>query len=1363
MDRYSPTPSSWLKAAAAAARWSLRCVLFAWAVFALVWGGLHWVIVPRIDEIRPMLESRATQLLGAKVQIGAITAESSGTLPSFELTDVRLFDTQNREALRLPRVLATLSPRSLLALSFDQLLVEQADLDIRRTPQGRWLVAGLDLSQAAQDEGRAADWFFSQPELVVRRGTLNWTDELRAAPPLALSDVDLVVRYRARRHSLRFDATPPADWGQRFRVMAVLRQPPLTLANGRWREWEGELYAGFEQIDLSRLRPYVDLGVDVAQGRGALRAWVDVRRADITSATFDLALSDVTATLKPGLEPLHLSSLAGRLGGYQDAAGFDVGTEALQFVTADGLVWPGGNVRLKHRYAQAGPQPTAAAAPARTELEADRLELAALGQVARRVPLDTQVHALLDRLAPAGLVEKLSARWQGGLQAPEQVEAKGRLLGLAFNADASRQLPGAQGVSLDFDLSPKGGKAILAIDNGALVLPGVFEEPVVPLTRLSTELRWQVQDEQWTVQAANTRFSNADAQGELQAKWQTAQTTQAAGGSGFPGVLDLQGKLTRADATRVHRYLPLVLDASVRHYVRDAVVQGSSGSVQFKVRGNLNDMPFTDPRKGEFRITAALRDGGLAYVPASLQTPGEAPWPALSQLQGDLVFDRASMQFKVSKGQLGQLPLLRAEAQIADMEKARLLVVQADARGSLAEMVRVVNSSPLDGWTGQVLRQTSATGSADLRLKLNLKLAALEKSTVQGSVTLAGNDLQMTPTTPRLQRVRGSVNFTDTGFTLAGVQARLLGGDARLDGGTVAVPVVGANAALATTRAVPDVVLRAQGMVTVDGLRLASELGPLAQLTRFASGSTSYNAEYAIKKGLPELRVNSNLSGLALNLPAPLSKTPDATLPLRIEQLALPDGKPARTAAIALEQWRVDLGPVFSLAYVLDNSGKTARVVRGGIAMGLGGDEQLVLPESGVVANIRLPRIDVDAWERALAQPGPARAGARTTGGGDEAVAGLPASAQAYLPTSLALRADELLVDRRQLNDVVAGGSRDGLTWRANIDARELNGYAEYRQGTAGNPGRVYARLARLTLAPSTVNDFEALLEEQPATVPALDIAVEDFELRGKRLGRVEIEAINRGGTGNEPREWRLNKFNITVPEAKFAATGQWIASPTPRSVPRGGTERRKTVMDFKFDIADSGLLLARMGMKDVVRRGQGKMQGQITWMGSPLSPDYASMGGKFNVAIESGQFLKADPGLAKLLGVLSLQSLPRRLLLDFRDVFSDGFAFDTLRGDVSIDAGMASTNNLQMKGVNAAVMMEGRADIARETQNLRVLVVPELNAGTASLLASAFNPAVALSTFVAQYILRKPLMEAVTQEFTVDGTWTNPKVTRVE
>jgi uncharacterized protein YhdP len=145
---------------------------------------------------------------------------------------------------------------------------------------------------------------------------------------------------------------------------------------------------------------------------------------------------------------------------------------------------------------------------------------------------------------------------------------------------------------------------------------------------------------------------------------------------------------------------------------------------------------------------------------------------------------------------------------------------------------------------------------------------------------------------------------------------------------------------------------------------------------------------------------------------------------------------------------------------------------------------------------------------------------------------------------------------------------------------------------------------------------------------------------------------------------------------------------------------------------------------------------------------------------VESGQFLKADPGLAKLLGVLSLQSLPRRLALDFRDVFSEGFAFDFVRGDVTIEQGIAATNNLQMKGVNAAVLMEGKADIARETQDLKVVVVPEINAGTASLVATVDQPGARPGHLPGADVPAPAADAAATQEFHVDGTWADPRVT---
>lgn len=1363
MDDLPRRPSLLLKILAIAARGSLWLLLGAWLVMISAWGALHLFIVPRIDELRPQLETRASQILGVTVRIGAIQARPDGLIPSFELSDVRLIDPAGQEALHLPRVSAALSPRSLWNFGFEQVYIEQPQLDIRRTADGRIFVAGLDLSKDQDADGRALDWFFSQTEFVIRGGTLRWRDERRDVPALALEQVDLVVRNTARSHALRVDATPPAEWGQRFTLMGNFRQPLLAGNAGQWRKWEGQVFAEFGHVDVSQLRRYTHLGMDVAGGRGALRAWVDVSRGQVIGATADVALSNVQATLTPRLGALSMPVLTGRLGGRLLQGGFEFSTQDLQFELDDGTRWPGGNVRVVHVAAEGR-------APARGELQADRLDLAALARIAGRLPLDEAMQAAVTAYAPKGLVERVQASWQGPLETPSRFEARGRVIQLEIAAGApvpgkgtgsGLGSPGVRGATIDFDLNQAGGRATLALQDGRLELPGLFEVPALDFAQLATDLQWKIDGESISVQLPNLKFSNADAQGEAQIKWQTGEPATTRGRGRFPGVLDLQGSFSRADVAKVHRYLPLEIERDVRDYLRDALVRGRASGVRFRVKGDLHDFPFANPKQGEFRISANVRDATYLYVPRSLQPAAALPWPALTELNGDFLMEHASLQLKDVSGRLAGAPgvrINRADAQIPNLLQGATVDVSAEAKGPLGEVLSVlVNGSPLGEMIGHALKQASASGTADLQLKLKLPLMEVHKTGVQGKITLAGNDLQIAPDIPRLSRVRGVVHFSEAGFAVSGGQARALGGELRAEGGTIPVPG-------ASTRATGPALLRVQGNMTAEGLRQARELGVVPRLAQQATGGANYVFTLGIRRGVPEFLLSSNLQGLALNLPAPLSKSAEALLPLRLETALTRESLLAGATAPLQDQLTFELGRLASAVYVRDVSGAEARVLRGALGIGLEPGEQVPLPVGGVVANISMQSVDVDAWNAALSAPATAAGGATARSASANLTSG-------YLPTSLAIRARELTAAGRKLNQVVAGGSRDGLTWRANLDAQELSGYLEYRQPSGSSAGRLYARLARLALAQSSAKDVETLLDEQPVSIPALDIVVDDMELRGKKLGRVEIEAINRGA-GAAPRdggsrEWRLNRFNIIMPEAVFTATGNWAllneSTATRPAVGRPQPERRRTVMNFKFDIADAGELLGRFGMKDVIRRGKGRMEGQIAWAGSPLALDYPTLGGAFNVNVENGQFLKADPGIAKLLGVLSLQSLPRRLALDFRDVFSEGFAFDFVRGDIRIDQGIASTNNLQMKGVNAAVLMDGRADIARETQDIKVVVVPEINAGTASLIAGWINPAVGLGSFLAQLVLRRPLINSATEEFQISGSWADPKITRTD
>ena len=1357
----------------------LWLIVSAWLLFGLSWLVLHGWIVPRIAEFRPRLEQQASKALGMPVRIGQITGRSLGAIPSFELRDVSLLDAQGREAVRLPRVLGALSPSSLWGLGFEQLVIEQPELDIRRAADGKIFVGGIDVSKNT-DTGHSAtlDWLFSQTEFVVRGGTVRWTDEMRQAPPLALRQVDGVMRNGRHRHLMRLDATPPSEWGERFSLRGIFRQPLLSGRSGDFATWTGQVYGEFARVDVSRLQLYASLdslGIALNRGNGALRAWFDVKKGKVTSALVDVALQDVDVRLGAKLEPLGLESLVGRIGASQRADGFDFSTEGLQFRMPDGLQWPGGNIALVH---------TADTRHRRqhSTLAADRLDLAALAQIAGRLPLDSQAQALVASFAPRGLVEKLDARWQGPLDAPLTFSAKGRVAGLSVAAlpaaipapgrpvagalQASPGRPGLSGATVDFNLTHDGGQASVKIVKGALELPGIFEEPKLALDQLSTKAQWTLSGPKIEMQLRDLQFANADVQGQAQVRWRTDDLAAGPPAAGsppdrrFPGILDLQGSLSRGDGSQVHRYLPLVLGPEVRHYVRDAVVKGQVSDVKFKVRGPVEHLPFSDPAQGDFQVSAKVRNGQLVYVPKSLQPPGAAPWPALTELNGGLVFNRASLEIKGVSGKVAGLPglqLVKGEARIADLMHDATVEVTTDIKGSLSDALGFVNTSPIGDMTGQALAKATAGGAADYRFRLRLPINDIDKSTVEGSVTLPGNDVRFVPDAPLLANLKGVISVTDKGFSVAGAQARLLGGEVRLDGGTRAP----ASAADKKT----TLAFKAQGSLTAEGLRQAQELGLASRLAAHASGSAAYTASVLFRRNVPEVTIYSSLQGMALSLPAPLAKTAEAALPIRFENLLVPGSMDAGQAL--QDQLSVSIGRVAAINYVRDISGAEPRVIRGGIGVGLDADEAVPVPESGVRANIKLAHVDLDAWEKVLDDAsggGISQAGAATPFAASSAST---APAMSYLPTLMAIRAKELKVQGRSLNNVVVGASREGLNWRANMDAAELNGYLEFRQpGAQQGAGRVYARLSRLRLAASEASEVEAILDEQPASIPALDIVVEDMELRGKKLGRVEIDAVNRGATAAEGgvREWRLNKFNVILPEAMLTATGNWVAvAPAGPRAARPPAERRRAAMNFRLDIADSGELLKRFGMDGVVRRGKGRLEGQVAWIGSPLSLDYPTMSGAFNVNVESGQFMKADPGIAKLLGVLSLQALPRRLTLDFRDVFSQGFAFDFVRGDVAIHEGVAQTNNLQMSGVNAAVLMEGRANIAAETQHLKVVVVPEINAGTASLIATIINPAVGLGSFLAQMFLRRPLMEAATQEFQIDGSWYDPKITKID
>ena len=1315
-----PRRWQWLRKAARTAMVALGVL---WGVVLTAWLTLHWAILPHIDEWRPSIERLASRSLGLKLSLGAIRVQSSGWVPAFELQDLRVYDSDGREALHLERVHTALAPQSLLALTlrFEQILIDGARLDVRRDLQGRWHVAGLDWAGSLDSaDTRARDWFLRQREFVVRHAEVHWTDERGGAPPLVLTELDLVVRNGLRGHALRLDATPPPDWGQRFSLRGRFNQPLLAPA-GELQRWSGTLYAEFPQADAAALRRHVTLPFELAEGDGALRAWVDIANGSPRKATLDFALRAVSLQLAPALQPLQLQQLQGRIEAERNAAGIQLRAQNLAFLSGDGLSWPAGNLSLAWRQAQnLGERWTTDTPVTGGEFAADHLSLELMARMAERVPLGQALRQLLAGLAPSGSIDNLKARWTGALDQPASYQVDAQLRDLTLQAAAApageqpHDTPGRPGVrqaQIELSASERGGQAKLAMHGGALVFPGLWAQPELPLDALGATLSWQFtpvagRPDAIELKLAKASFANADLKGEAEATWNSGEGDGHGRGARFPGRMVLNARLQNVRAQSVSRYLPLGLSAGVRQHVHDAVQGGHIRSAAVQLKGDLWDLPFRNPRDGDLRVTLQVQDLVYAYQPS--------PWPAVEQASGEIEFDRLAMTLNRLQGRLWGYELRDVSGGIADMSVEHpVLTLQGQGRGPAADLLRFARLAPASPRVGAALEPVSVTGPSELKVTARIPLSPEVPNTLQGSVQLAGNDLRLQPDMPALLGARGSIDVGPQGLVVRGLSARWLGGDASFDGS------IGSDGALR---------FGAQGVASADALR---QWTPLARFAAPMRGQAAWRGTLNVVDGRSDLLLQSTLVGLQIDLPPPLAKPAASTLPLRLQLSPL-------AGAGTRDTLQLELGDVLKAQFQRESSATDTRVLRGSVAVL---DALPPLPPSGVQAALKLGRVDLEAWQAVAERQG--------SDPGDAAAGG-------YLPQNIRLRAEELRAGSRFLSNVQATVSSQGLPgdplWRAQVEADQMAGDLEYRvpQGNA-QAARVTARLQRLSVPQSQVASVEGLLSQPPASVPALDIVVDDFELRGRKLGRLQVLAVNRQLPAGL-REWQLDRLDLDTPEAQFKGSGRWAA-----------TGARRMALDFKLALSDSGAFVERLGAGQALRGGKGQLSGQLSWAGSPLTLDYPSLDGQLRLDVDAGQFLHADPGSARLLGVLSLQALPRRLSLDFRDLFQEGFAFDSIDGDVKVVRGVAQTDNLRMRGAQATVLMQGSADLLHETQDLRVWVVPNFDATGAALATMVVNPVIGLGTLFAQWALREPLIAANTSELHITGPWADPNVKRVE
>ncbi len=1301
--------------------WLARFAIVVSAVAAMLFAAavvsLRYWLLPDIEQYHDRITSTFSAAIGNPVTIGGIEGDWQGFLPRLNFTDVRILDEQRQPALVLQHIDGSLSWLSLFIaqLRLASLEIVKPELRIRRDSQGKIYIGNLLLSKPGR-KNDFADWMLSQSNVVVRNADIVWVDELRNAPPLELQNVNLRVDKLFSQHRFALRAIPPSGLATPLDVRGEFYGESVDKVG----TWYGQLYTQLDYTDVNAWRPWLDLPSQFSRGRGAFRVWLGVKDGKVTKITADMDLRDVVTRLAGDLPELSMLEVNGRATWQEISGGFEVSTKRLELRLKSGLVFQPTDLYVRLENSNEGQQPAAG------EIRANFLQLENLASLAKFLPMQPALRAQLDAYEPRGKVSNLVAQWQGPPQKPDNYVLKGHFANIAINQVG--KMPGFSGLTMDMEGNNVRGKFSINSRGLAVDAPGETREPL-SFTTLIGQGGWRHEDRELSIYVDNIALTNDDLAGNLFGNYRTQ--------AGTLGVLDMTGKLTRGDIRHAARYTPLIaLAREGNDWLAGALLTGSTKDFRIRIKGNLSDFPLDGTKDVLFEIGGHAQDAVLEF---------DKNWPRIENITGEFLIRGNRLEVDSSSATILGTRLRNVTVALPDMmSKDLALEIKGEAAGASSSFLEFIQKSPVRGYINGFTDDVSASGNGHLDLFARIPLKGDKPVQVSGTFKVQDNNISLGEGMPLLRNTRGVLSFTESGMHASDISAEILGGAASINMQTIEGGAVHATV---------------KGHSDADILR---KIEP-HPLLNYLHGSTAWDADIRAEKKSAQIVINSNLQGMSSSLPEPFSKRADEVMALRVEKnpvLILPkrrDRSKESTFAEGQDVISAKLGTLLSARLVRRHERGAMVIKNGVISFGVLEEspefkkaQRLSRIKQGIWLAGNLPVLSLQGWE-GLAD----RQNESGQVAGNDAVfpiAGADLHIGKLTGYGQSIAALHIAATRRG----------DGLT--AQLSSSDLNGEVEwephgYERGSLfrasiGNLQAMNEEQPLQTIEPDkqalpdmNENVVNAPLPQIiPGNLPAVDISIENLQLKGKQIGHFELVGHPAG------TDWQMRRLNITNPDGTLVGDGVWSTE----------DGQQKSQFNLVLNISDAGKILARSGYPNTVKGGSGRLEAGLSWAGSPDEFSYQTLNGTLKLDTGKGQFLKMNPGAGKLLSVLSLQDLPKHVALGFTDVFSEGFQFDNINGNATIKEGVIESQDFRIYGSSAKVTMKGSVDLNNETQNLSVRILPTLGDTVSLIGAFAISPAVGIGSLIVNKVLGEPLDKMASFEYNVSGTWSDPNVVKV-
>lgn len=1321
--------------------WVSAWYAFAAVVVVLATGfALARLLLPFADQYHAELGERLSQYFDQPVRMRTMDAEWHGWEPSLVLQDVALLDAVDRQpVLRLKKIRLGLDLLGSLRQwqpVFSNITLVGADLVLTRDAQGQISLAGFsgqaDVDDSAKNAGIAMipsedsapymTWLFSQGRLSIENSNITWHDEMGAGRNMHLSGVTLRLHNDGDRHQLDASVALSRDLGKSLILRVDMWGDPLS-KEGR----NTQVYMAGEQVNLAELFEPQTLGdVNVSINSAGFQIWGRWHEGVLKQLSGNVAARGLSMRSKvvfDSSQALSLERMEGNFSWQRTADGWQLEGDKLMLARKS-RQWQPARVSV-HFAKQADTEPTIDAAASYLQLEdiSELLSMFAVGGDKLQQPLQT--------IWPRGEIKDAHLHWQGGDVA--QYQAYATLRGATVNA--WQTIPSAVNVDGQLWLDSAGGQ--VALQHAALTLdfPSLFRWPLY-VASVRGQVAWEVGDGQWRIAGRNLKASNDDV---------TASATldvikDATHDSPF---MSLVADFQDGDGSQVPQYLPTgIMPGAAVSWLDKAFVSAHLVSGGAVFHGRLADFPF-DGGQGKFEVAFTVDNASLNYAEA---------WPPITDINADVRFEGRGMFVDVQRGNIYSNQIRWANVGIKDMTASpMLLTVDGDVWGDTQEKLDYLVVSPqLNAAFGQHLEDMTATGDSLLHLDLDLPIGGAQQVLVDGWVMMKENTLSIPSLGRVLSNVDGRLNFFQDGVQAENIYAELLGQTTKLN--------------IATEQQEVDRRVRIRAGGLFDAPDLAARYAPV--LENLLTGAGEWDVVFDIplsekkkdnkvrgteseeRKAKAErparLHVRTDLKGVASRLPPPFDKTVEdvGNLELRI------DFRPQQ-APVMRVNYAGFVDSIFTLGGI-----SRADDFRGEVRFNSG---MAVMPAApGLHATGWLDRVSLDEWRslflsrKSQADLQPAvidnaipEATQEVTELGFVPWKGEPIAKDNGLQllgsADIAVRLFEAY--GQQLHNARLILHTQDATLSAEISAQELKGHLTLPYSWKEKP--IVADLSYWYLEKTEPGEGEV----DPRNMPALDISVDDFRFQNSRFGKFRLETT-RVADG-----LRIEQLVLQPKSTTMTARGGWYV--------RGNQQQSNLIMHLQS--TDIGRTLTALDYVGGIDKGKGGIDFELNWPGSFIDVDAQGIQGNLTMSLKDGYVLDVNPGAGRMFGLLSIQALPRRLLLDFSDVFKKGFGFDRIKGNFKIEGGNAYTDNLYMEGPAARVDIRGRAGLAQKDYDQLVTVTPHVGDTLPLLGVLAATPQVGAAILAVQKLFKPQIDDVARNQYTITGSWNEPLIKKVK